>query len=171
MPDRNYVLVKAAAWGDADFYGRWLLAAAQAETFWKEALKEPEFEKRTESVCIFYIPDFGIAASIMLTQLREYRTSYLISLDSEEVEHFAMMALMGFFLPTDRHYQIAAPANLTKAAVKAAMIKYAETEDKEFMLHPEHLVGSMPFSEARAWQRRWRAIDEFGGHSETLGQA
>jgi hypothetical protein len=171
MSNRNYVLVKSAAWGDAEFYGRWLLAAAQAEAIWKEALKEPEFEKQTENVCIFYIPDFGIAASMMLTQLGEYRTSYLISLDSEEVEHFAMMALMGFFIPMDRHYKMAIPANLTKAAFKAAMIKYAGTEDKEFMLHPEHLVRSMSLSEARAWQRRWRAIDEFDGHSKALGQA
>jgi hypothetical protein len=106
----------------------------------------------------------------MLMRLREYRTSFLISLDSEEGEHLAMMALMGFFLLTDRHHKMAIPANLTKAAVKAAMIKYAETEDEEFVLHPEHLVGSMSFSEAHAWQRRWRAIDEFG-HSQTLGHA
>jgi hypothetical protein len=31
------IVVKGANWGDAEFYGKWLLAAAQAETFWKEA--------------------------------------------------------------------------------------------------------------------------------------
>lgn len=166
-----YVLIKTAPWGDAEFYGKWLLAVARAEAFWRELLKDPEFAERVERLCMSSIPDFGIFASIMLTQLGEYRTSHLISLDSEEGDHFAIMASMGFFVPMDKHYKMAIPPNLTKAAVEAATIKYAETEDKEYMLHPEYLVGSMSFSEANAWQRRWRATDEFGVHSETLGQA
>jgi hypothetical protein len=174
MVDANckpYVLVKAGGWGDAAFYGKWLLAVARAEAFWRELFKDPEFAERIKLLCIVCIPDFGIFASIMLTKLGEYRSSYLINLDSEDGEEFAMMASMGFFLPTDRHYKMAIPAKLTKAAVKTAMIKFAETEDEEFVLHPKRLVSSMPFSEAHAWQRRWRAIDEFGGHSRTLGQA
>ena len=30
-----YVLVQGPAWGDAQFYGEWLLAAAKAEAYWK----------------------------------------------------------------------------------------------------------------------------------------
>jgi hypothetical protein len=48
----NYpsVLIEGPNWGDAKFYGKWLLAAAQAETFWKEARKDPDFEKQVR-VC------------------------------------------------------------------------------------------------------------------------
>jgi hypothetical protein len=49
---------------------------------------------------------------------------------------------------------------------------YALTEDEDFMLHPEHLVtGTMPFAEARAWQDRLRAIDEFHPCVKSLGTA
>lgn len=135
-------LVEAAAWGDAEFYGRWLLAAAQAEAFWKEALKELEFEKQVQCVCVCYFPDFGISASIMLMELQKYRSSFIIDLQTEEAADFAMMLSMGFFVPVDGHYKMSVPSTLTKASVKEAIIQYAETEDEEFVLHPERIVNS-----------------------------
>jgi hypothetical protein len=44
---------------------------------------------------------------------------------------------------------------------KKAILEFARTEDAEFVLHPEHLVTGIPFAEARAWQDRVCAIDEF----------
>jgi hypothetical protein len=57
-----YVLIQGPKWGDAQFYGGWLLAASKAETFWKEAYADPDFKKQIDHVCVCYIPDFGIAA-------------------------------------------------------------------------------------------------------------
>ncbi len=51
------ILVEGPNWGDAEFYGKWLLAAAQAETFWKEAREDSDFYKQVQSVCMGYIPD------------------------------------------------------------------------------------------------------------------
>jgi len=79
------VLIEGPSWGNAEFYGKWLLAAAQAETFWKEACKDSDFEKQVERVSIAYLPDFGIAASVMLMQLGEYRTTFVLDLHSEDV--------------------------------------------------------------------------------------
>jgi hypothetical protein len=99
-----HVLVEDPPWGDAEFLGKWLLAAAQAAAFWKEAYQEPAFNKQVQRLCIGYIPDFGISASIMVMQLKEYRTTFVLDLDGEEGEHLVMMLGMGFFLPIGQTY-------------------------------------------------------------------
>ena len=33
-----YILVQGPAWGDAQFYGQWLQAAANAEAFWNKSV-------------------------------------------------------------------------------------------------------------------------------------
>jgi hypothetical protein len=38
--------------------------------------------------------------------------------------------------------------------VKKALLRYAQTEDSEYILHPEHLVTAMPFLEAKAENHR-----------------
>jgi hypothetical protein len=153
-----YVLVQGPARGDAQFYEEWLLAAAKAEAYWKEAYADEDFKQQVDHVCDSYIPDFGIAATIVITQLRGCRTTLLIELDSEEGDHFAMMAEMGFFAQRNALYQMTLPSSLILEKVKAAIFKFTKTEDDEFMLHPEYLVTAMPLSEATALQNRLRAI-------------
>ena len=42
------------------------------------------------------------------------------------------------------------PIELTSAKVREAVLKYAKTEDEDFMLHPERIVtATMSFSEVR----------------------
>ena len=43
------VLAEGAAWGDAEFYGRWLLDAAKANDLLNEAKDDDEFRKRIET--------------------------------------------------------------------------------------------------------------------------
>ena len=63
------------------------------------------------------------------------------------------------------------PIELTAAKVREAVLKYAKTEDEDFMLHPERIVtATMSFSEVRAWQDRLRAIDEFHGNFRPSGR-
>lgn len=155
------ILVEGPHWGDAKFYGAWLLAAAEAEAFWKEAFKDSDFSKQVESVSLIYIPDFGIAASVMLMLLKEHLTTFVVGLDSEEAQELAMMVAMGFFTPINRRYQMTVPSRLTAAKVREAILKYAQTESDDSGLHPEYLVTTMSFAEAREWQNRLRAIDEF----------
>jgi hypothetical protein len=40
-------------------------------------------------------------------------------------------------------------SDLSQSKVKGATLTYAETEDEEYVLHPEYLVNTMSFSEAR----------------------
>lgn len=166
-----YILVQGPAWGDAQFYGRWLQAAANAEAFWKEAYADEHFKQQIDRVCTAYIPDFGIAATVMIMQLKGCRTTFLIELNSEDGDDFAMMAEMGFFAQRNALYQMTLPSSLTLEKVKAAIFKYAKTEDDEFMLHPEHLVTAMPLSEATTLQHRLRAINDFDHYSNCSGRA
>lgn len=170
-PSRPCILVEGPTWGNAELYGNWLLAAARAEYFWKEAQQDPEFNKQVERVCLVYVADFALAASVMIMQLKEYRTTFLIDLHSEEAEEFTMMALMGFFHPADRRYKFIVPPKLTAATVRDAILRFALTEDEEFALHPECFVCAMSFTEARACQERIRAIDEFHANARSLGHA
>jgi hypothetical protein len=151
------ILIESSKWGDAGFYGKWLLAAAHAETLWKEARIDPEFEKRVQRVCVAYIPDFGIGASAMLRQLlKRYRTTLVLDLDSEDAEDFAMMVTMGLFAFQNGRYRMRIPSDLSLAKVKEAILRYAGTEDEECALHPEHVVNTMSFLEGRALQKcRW----------------
>ena len=51
--------------GDAQFYGKWLLASGTAEDFWEKAYADQDFQKQNDRVCICCIPDFGIASSAL----------------------------------------------------------------------------------------------------------
>ena len=70
-----YVLVEGPAWGDAQFYGEWLLAAAKAQVLLKNALQDQQFATQSESLRVVYEPDFGIAATVMLMNLRGHWTT------------------------------------------------------------------------------------------------
>jgi hypothetical protein len=166
-----YILVQGPAWGDAQFYGQWLQAAANAEAFWKDAYADEDFKRQVDHVCDAYIPDFGIAATAMIMQLKEYRTTCLIELNSEDGNDIAMMTEMGFFAHRNPSYQMTLPRFLTLEKVKAAIFKYAKTEDDEFMLHPEYLVTAMPLSEATTLQNRLRAINDFHDNANCSGRA
>ena len=69
------------------------------------------------------------------------------------------MIAMGFFVHTDHHYRMAIPVNLNIKTVKMAALKFVQTADEE-SLHPESLVTTIPYAEAKAWQSRQRKLDE-----------
>jgi hypothetical protein len=148
--DSRCILIESPKWGDAAFCGKWLSAAAHAETLWREARKDPEFDNQVERVCVAFIPDFGIAASVMLRRLLNNRTTLLLNLDSETGEECVMMVRMGLFASFNERYRMSIPSDLSQSKVKGATLTYAETEDEEYALHPESLVNTMSFSKARA---------------------
>jgi hypothetical protein len=57
------ILIEGPRWADAEFYGRWLMAAGRANRFWLKALKNAIFEKQVNRLTIAFIPDFGIGAT------------------------------------------------------------------------------------------------------------
>ncbi len=93
------VLVVGGPWGDAKFYGNWLLAASKAETLWKEASEDLDFAKQVDRLCVVIIPHFGIAALVFLMRLEDNLSSFVLSFnEGEGVDEFVMMVEMGFFV-------------------------------------------------------------------------
>jgi hypothetical protein len=171
LDDRFGFLVTGPSWGDAVFYGKWLLAASRAGKLSSEAHQDLAFLKKIDSLTVIYDLDFSIAASLIIMQLTEFGNSLIVHVDGVFVtDHFAMMAGMGFFRAVGCHHHMSLPNRLRAIDVRRAILKYAETEDEESMLHPEYLVAAMPLTEARTHQIRLRALHEFP-HSAPVGHA
>ena len=155
------IFVEGPPWMDAEFYGKWLLAAAEAEAFREEAFKDSDFRRQAKSVWGDYIPDLGLSAFRMLMQLKECWTSFVVSLDSKEGAEFVLMIGMGFFVSiNDHYYQMALPSYLTAEEVQGSILRYAQTETEDGVLHPEYLVfptSLMSFAQAKGWQE-WLGI-------------
>lgn len=56
------ILVRGPSWGDALFYGEWLLAAAKAETFWKDALKDLDSTRLSRAFAAGLLPALADAS-------------------------------------------------------------------------------------------------------------
>jgi hypothetical protein len=156
----RYILVEGPRWGDAEFYGKWLLAAADAEAIWKAIQTDHAFTKRVRILTTMFIPDFGIAASIIVMQLEKALSTSIIPLHSYLGEEFVMLLQMGFFVHTGNRYQMVIPTKVSVSKVKSGLLEYAKTEDDECCLHPEHLVPTISYPEAKAWEDRLRAMDQ-----------
>jgi hypothetical protein len=155
------VLIEGPAWGDANFYGEWLLAVAKAEYFWRQARADQVFKRQVHRLCDCVIHDFGISAMWLLMRLREDKTRFVLPVHrDEEGEAFAMMTGMGFFVKKQQSYQMTLPSGLTMEKVRAALLEFAETEDEYHELHVEHLVTAMPFAEATVLHNKLLAQDK-----------
>jgi len=154
------VLVEGPAWGDAEFYGRWLLAAAKAQKLVQQAKRDDEGFQNTvvDSLETLRCLDFGIMATVFLSKFvdKEFKT-FLVAVDCEELTDFedlmdfALMVEMGFFILTGDRYQMTVPAKMDVDTVKDALRKLAETEDEDWV-HPEQLVVAMPKSRGKKYQ-------------------
>jgi hypothetical protein len=167
--DQPCILVEVPRSGIAEFYGNWLLAASKAEAFWKHAYGEPEFARKVDRLTVVYFPDFGLAGCGLLMRLNHRFASFIINFNEDElVDEFGMMAEMGFFFRSEESYKMAIPTDLSLMKVKAATLRYAQTEDEEYNLHPEHLVSLMPTAHALQWQMRQLAISDFCRESNAV---
>ena len=148
-------------WADTKFYAKWLLAAAEANALWLRSLSDPGFQQRIDRLMMAHIPDFNIGATVLLSRLEQNLASFVVSLsEEEEPEQFAMMIGMGFFVLTGNRYQMVIPSQLTLAIVRKAALKLAQTEAEEYILHPEYMITTMSFAEAKVWQRRLRLMED-----------
>lgn len=153
-------LIEGPSWGDAEFYGHWLLDAAKANALLKEANKsDAEFRKAIETLEVTQVIDFGIAATLFLARLAEQAYSFIVDEDALDLAEFVLMAEMGFFTRTGDRYQMTLPPILDIDTVKQAHLKLARTEDDDW-IQPERLVVSMPYSIARKYQHLLRTMSQ-----------
>jgi hypothetical protein len=148
------ILVEGPAWGDADFYGHWLLEAAKAQRLLEGAKRDdPVFRQSIDTLEVDKYLCYGIMATVLVSQFvdKEFQT-FIIDFASEDVNDFCLMVQMGFFVLTGNRYQMVIPQKLDVDRVKQAHLALAETEDRDW-IHPERLIVAMPHAEATQFQR------------------
>ena len=92
--------------------------------------------------------------------LKKSMATFVVNLNDEELEEFAMMIGMGFFVLTGQRYQMVIPTRLTLRKVIKEALRLANTEDEDYFLHPEDIVTTMSYADAKSWQSRLRKMDE-----------
>ena len=156
LSNTPYSVIEGPAWGDAKFCGKWLTSVAEAEVLWRKALDEPKFSKEIDRLIFDCIPDFAIAAILLLSKLWNNRGSLVVDLWDWGGEEFVMMVGIGLFVLSDGRYRMAIPKTLRLENIKTAAATLARTEDLSCHLHPQDLVAHMPKDQALACSRGWR---------------
>ena len=157
---QRYVLVESFPKGDADFVGRWLFAAYKANEIWREAVRDAQFYAQVQRIEIAEEFHFTFSALDYLSKLDNKTVTLTFAVDDCDLgEPFAVMAPLGFFVSTGDRYQMAVPDTLTRERVKGAFLNFAATQDGDY-LHPEKLVGTISFAEAKEWEKRLHSIGE-----------
>ena len=158
---KSCILVEGPAWGDAEFYGKWLLSAAKANELLQQAkTDDPEFRNAIDTLEVLHGLHFGIMATVFLSYFvdKDFQT-FVLNSSSEDLLSFVLMAEMGFFVQTGKRYQMTVPEKLNTEIVKQAHLKLAGSEDDEW-IHPERFAVDLPYPQAKMYQRLLREMSE-----------
>ena len=158
---KSCILVEGPAWGDAEFYGKWLLSAAKANELSQQAkTDDPEFRNAIDTLEVLHGLHFGIMATVFLSYFvdKEFQT-FVLNSSSEDLLSFVLMAEMGFFVQTGKRYQMTVPEKLNTEIVKQAHLKLAGSEAGEW-IHPERFAVDLPYPQAKMYQRLLREMSE-----------
>src|ERR1700746_2253875 len=94
MDDFVHVLIEMTSEPDCRFIGSWLMKAAKAQTFWSEALRDPDFENRVTDLCAFCVPSLECAALEILCELKQ--RNHVLAADLYEIEAGGFSVWFGF---------------------------------------------------------------------------
>ncbi|MCS3726189.1 hypothetical protein [Bradyrhizobium betae] len=154
----QWVLVEGPGPDEAEFLGRWLLAAAAADKALKEQFKRnAELKKHISSVEIVDEVCFSSGAAKFLELLMKDLTAFSLSVEDVWIDVFAIMADLGFFRLTGERYQMTLPSSASGSAIEAALLKLAATEHR-FSLHPENMIHWITKYDAHTWHARLKGL-------------
>ena len=146
-----WVLVERPGPGSAEFLGRWLLAAADADKELHEQHgRNPSLKQRIGRLEVAYIVEFSPPATQFIELYMQHSTCFTLALWGEWGELFTLMVELGFFSETGRRYQMTVPNIISGLMIEAALLRLASTEDDEHSLHPENIVFCISKTEAEA---------------------
>jgi hypothetical protein len=150
-----WVLVEGPGPGDAEFLGRWLLAAVEADQALQEQFKRnTQLRDQISRLEVTYQIRFSPAATKFVELLMKDLTSFSLSVWTEWGEIFTVMAELGFFSLTGERYQMTLPKAASGPNIEVALLRLAATEDQDYFLHPEHLLTCLSKPVVLEWQRR-----------------
>lgn len=153
--EKLWVLIEGPGPGDAEFLGRWLLAAVAADQVLEEHFRNNGgLRDRITTLEIIRIVSFSPAATRTTRLLMKNLSCFSLDARDEWGELFALMAKIGFYRLTGSRYQMTIPQKFSGAEIEHALLELAATEDQEYYLHPEYLVKCLSKREAEIWEAR-----------------
>jgi hypothetical protein len=81
-----YILVEGPGWGNVEFFGKWLSAAAKADALWNKAIKDRIFKEQVLQLWVLYFPNYGMAAMSFVSMLQESPTAFMVPVNCELFE-------------------------------------------------------------------------------------
>jgi hypothetical protein len=149
----HWVLVEGPGPGEAEFLGRWLLAAVDADkALAEQRTQNPGLKEQISRLEVEYQVSFSAAATRFVELLMKNLTCFTLDLWDEWGDVFTVMAGLGFFRQTGERHQMTPPQEINGPMIEDALLKLAATEDEDFFLQPEHLVSCLTKTEAHMWQ-------------------
>ena len=110
---------------------------------------DPGFKRAVDRLEVVYAFAFSPTATKCIELLMTDLTASPLSvLDEPLGEAF------GFFCQAGDRFQMTIPKDTNSEEIKAALLHLANTEDQNFILHPEHLVQCMDRGDVLDWQAR-----------------
>jgi hypothetical protein len=152
IEELHWVLVEGPEPADAEFLGRWLLAAAEADRAFEELLKQNSSLK--EQIGFLYLVSFSAEATSSVELLMKNRCCFSVDLWELFGKDFAVMAEIGFFHRTGNRYQMSVPEDISGSTIEAALLRLAATKDEQEFLHPEQIITCLSKHEIESWQSR-----------------
>ena len=133
----HWVLVEGPGPGEAEFLGRWLLAAIEADKALEQQRKQNRnLKEQISRIEVIYLVSFSPAATRFVELLMKNLTCFTLD----------------FFRQTGERYQMTLPQEINGPMIEDALLKLAATEDDESVLQPEHLVSCLTKTDAHMWQ-------------------
>lgn len=149
----TWVVIEGPGPGDAEFLGRWLLAAPFADRALEEQFKrKANLRQQIATLEDLRLVSFSPAAIRSTRLLIENLSCFSLDVRDEWGDLFAIMAKIGFYRLTGDRYQMTIPEDVSGSRIETALLTLAATEDDECYLHPEYLVACVSKREAEIWQ-------------------
>ena len=159
QPSTPCILIEGPRWADTQFYANWLAAITKTNILWTVALRDRTFADRISRLNACCRLDFGIFGTEVLFRLEKHECSVVIDANGHQVDEFAILVDLGFFVRTGLRYQMTMPSQLSIADMKSAALKLAGMEEKSY-LDASSFLATLPKSTSEGLQVRFRKMDE-----------
>jgi hypothetical protein len=156
----SYLLIEGPSWYDAEFFGKWLLAATEAQRLSEEAVNtDSEFSAKTERLEFGRREPFGGYATTLIRCLTMTGCTAVIDTDTDLAQGVAMMAHMGFFALTGERYQMVLPSPLNSEVVRASALTILEAYTG-YCMPVQKIMRTMPWAIAKDLQQKLEQMDQ-----------
>ena len=159
-PKSYFILAEGPRLSDAEFISQWLLSAIEADRLLqKHICEKPGFRVSIIRLEIPYRIAFAMSAMAFVGMWQRGSGAFCLDfLDPEWAKIFRVMARLGFFKQISERYQMTIPNTVAIDRIKDELLRLVATQDRDYLLHPEALLISMPQQEAMDGKRKLKRM-------------